>query len=687
MNQTLDEFFQDFRQEVHGGASANNRQELDEFMDVMTREIIESGRVGDYTPCYYGAQKGMRVDGYHFDEDDHVLSLFVADFDSRSELESLTRTEVDSAYRRVEKFFNACATKALAEELEITSSEYGLARLIADRLEDIYLIRLFLVSERNLSDRVQETIEDRKIAGKIVKHEAPWDISMLHRVRSSRAHKEPLDIDLLEKFGKTLPFLPAHLQNTVYKSYLLVVPGDVLVSLYGDYGARLMEQNVRTFLQVRGDVNKGIRETILKQPEMFFAYNNGVTATAQEVEVDESSGGIRRIRDLQIVNGGQTTASLFHAQKRDKARLSKVFVQMKLSVIDETKIDEVVPNISRYANTQNKVSSADLFSNGEFHVRLEGFSRRLLAPLRDGAVRQTKWFYERARGQYADGCYKGTVSDQRRFKAEYPREQMFTKTDLAKFENVWDDHPRWVNLGAQKNFVRYAERIGKEWKKDPDSFNENYFKTIVARAIIFREAERVVSNEPWYGGGYRANIVAYALAALGEVARRRNSSIDFLAVWVAQQAGQELRRAIALAAKVINEVITKPQSGVSNVTEWCKKEACWDRILERIDDIDAKLPEVFLESLISRDQKAASDRSARRAQKEDNAIAAQKRVLDVGADGWTRICKGLLSRGLLTPGEEQVVRFAMQIPLKIPTDRQSKTLVDVLARAKSEGVV
>ena len=82
---------------------------------------------------------------------------------------------------------------------------------------------------------------------------------------------------------------------------------------------------------------------------------------------------IDSIKDLQIVNGGQTTASLFHTRRSDKADLGEVFVQMKLTVIDDEKSEEVVPRISEFANTQNKVNAADFFSNHPFHVRMESF--------------------------------------------------------------------------------------------------------------------------------------------------------------------------------------------------------------------------------------------------------------------------------------------------------------------------
>lgn len=450
METTAEEFFHDFRQDLLAGAEANGNFLLAEFMDVVSRELTETGFTEGFEFAHYRAQRGMRVDGYWFN-DEGGLNLFVADFDSRTELASLTRTDVDAAFKRVANFFDASRRKNLSADLEVTSPEYGLARQIADRKSMIRQLNLILASERALSDRIQ-ALPDTETAG-IPTSFHIWDISRLHRQRSSRSHKEALDLDFEAMFGTGISCLPAHLGTEAYQSYLIVMPGDILSALYEKFGARLLEQNVRTFLQARGKVNQGIRTTILTEPGMFFAYNNGITATAQSVEVMRTDTGlhITRITDLQIVNGGQTTASLFHTRRRDKANLAQIFVQMKLSVIDSEESERVVPRISEYANTQNRVQAADFFSNHAFHIRMEEFSRRMWAPAGRGAQRETKWFYERARGQYADAQAKLTPAEQKRFKAENPKPQMLTKTDLAKFENVWDDHPRYVNLGAEKN--------------------------------------------------------------------------------------------------------------------------------------------------------------------------------------------------------------------------------------------
>lgn len=685
MELTAQEFFHDFRQELMAGAEANSAFQLAEFMEAIGEELTETGFIEGFEFCHYRAQRGMRVDGYWFSDED-TLDLFIADFESRTELDSLTQTDTVNTFKRLTNFFEASLNKNLYQELEETSPEYGLARQIADRGKLIRRVNFYLVSERSLSDRLQ-TIEDNEIGGVPASYHI-WDISRLQRQRSSRGHKEALDLDLVEMFGEGIPCLRAHLRSDAYPSYLVVMPGKILSDLYGKYGARLLEQNVRSFLQARGKVNKGIRTTILSEPDMFFAYNNGITATAQELEVEPTDSGLQitRIKDLQIVNGGQTTASLFHTSRRDKTSLDGIFVQMKLSVVDSEDAETIVPRISEYANTQNRVNAADFFSNHPFHIRIEEFSRRIWAPARQGEQRETKWFYERARGQYADAQSKLTQAEKRRFKAEYPKSQMFTKTDLAKFENVWDEHPRWVNLGAQKNFARYAARIGKEWVKSTDNFNEFYYRRAIARAIVFRKTEKMVSDQPWYNGGYRANIVAYAIAAISEYCKRIKKSVDYNKIWNNQDLPESLLRALIISTEFVNDDIANPPEGISNISEWCKKEACWNRISLRITQLEQEMPDSFKNELVSLEEEQQEVKAAKKTQKIDNGIAAQKKVFEIKPKTWADILIKGQGKQLFSAKEISILNIAKDIPAKIPTEKQSFVLLEILEKAKSEGM-
>lgn len=684
MEQTVEEFFHDFRQETLADAEANSTYQLEAFMEAVSTELIETGFIEGFEHCHYRAARGMRVDGYWFN-DEGALDIFVADFDCRRELETLTRTDVDAAFKRVVNFFEASLEGTL--EPDVTTPEYGLVRQIADRRAMLRQVNFYLASERVLSDRFQG-FPDGEVGGIRATYHI-WDMARFQRQRSSRGHKEPLDIDFVEMFGNGIACLPANLGSDSYQSYLIVMPAPVLAALYERYSARLLEQNVRTFLQARAQVNKGIRSTIMNEPQMFFAYNNGITATAQEVETRMTDSGLQIVRmtDLQIVNGGQTTASLFHTQRRDKADLSGIFVQMKLSVIDSEQSEMVVPRISEYANTQNRVNAADFFSNHPFHVRMAEFSRRIWAPAQQGAQRETKWFYERARGQYVDAQSKLTPGEQKRFRAEYPKTQMFTKTDLAKFENVFDDHPRWVNLGSQKNFARYALRIGKEWEKSSDGFNEFYFKRAIARGILFRAVEKLVSAQPWYNGGYRANIVAYTLSMLGEITKRRKAGVDYQRIWAAQAVDEVLSEALVAIATAVNEDIIRPPLGISNISEWCKREGCWARLLDQADNIAELLPEAFWAGLASAEDNRHEAKTARQTQKIDNGIEVQRQVFEVPPAQWSAILREGSNRRLLTPKEMGILQIAAQMPAKIPTERQSAILLDVLGRFRQEGIV
>lgn len=682
----LEEYFHDFRQNLLSGAEAREDFLEAEFALATTRELEDSGTVEGFEACQYKAPRGMRVDGYWYNDDGISLDLFIIDFSNRETLETLTKTDADAFFKRVENFFTASAEKSLYRELEETSLGYGLARDIAARASSYTRVNFYLLSERRLSDKV-DGFEEKKYGPWTFNYNI-WDITRLHRISTSKGAKEELTINFSDMFGSGIQCLPAHIDSNEYESFLMVMPGKVLSDLYGKYGDRLLEQNVRCFLQARGKVNKGIRTTIMTDPGMFFAYNNGITATAREVTVDKNSEGlfISEIRDLQIVNGGQTTASLFHTNRKDKASLEKIFVQMKLSVVDSEKGEEVIPRISEYANTQNKVNAADFFSNHPFHIRMEEFSRRLWAPAVRGATRETKWFYERARGQYADAQAKVSKAEKKKFLAEFPSAQMFSKTDLAKFENVWDEKPTHVNYGAQKNFAQYARRIGQEWEKSSDGFNEFYYKRAIARAIIFRRTEKIVSTQPWYNGGYRANVVAYTLALLGHYCSRDGKSIDFMKIWDRQSVPDEVEAAIVAAAKLVHDDIIAPPAGISNVTEWCKKDGCWNHLKEKTDDLDALLSDSFKASLVEKANVVEEKKSARQVQKIDNGIEAQKRVLEISGREWKSLMDKGRQRGILTPKEAGILEIAAQIPRKIPSEKQSVVLLEFLDKASEEGI-
>lgn len=617
----IDEFAREFFQEIVAESDAEGQFMADVFFERFCDHLQAAGELDTADRAFHlgAVNTGIRVDGYGGDPDDAggLLSLIVADFSQSPEVGRLAGKEMDDILRRPVRFLTRSLDPAWRNGLEESSPGFGLADLIAQRWPRIDRVRVLLISNRELSERVEgreaEEIDGRQVTFGV------WDLRRLHRFASQSHGREDMEIDLEAAFGNTIPILSAHLSGCDYRSFLAVVPGELLADIYDRWGARLLEQNVRVFLQVRGGVNKGIRRTLESDPAMFFAYNNGLTATAEAVTTEERGGQVvlTRLRNLQIVNGGQTTASI-HAARRAKVDLSRVFVQMKLSIVDPAKAVEIVPRISEYANSQNRVNAADFFANHPFHVRMEGFSRRMFAPSPDGTFGETKWFYERARGQHADARALLTPAQRKRFDLENPRAQVFSKTDLAKFHNVWAGKPDKVSLGAQKNFADFAQAIGAEWKKAPDAFNEGWFREAVAKAILFRATEKVVSEQPWYQGGYRANVVAYAIAKMAHDLAALSLTLDFDAIWRRQAVDDITREASAAVAGAVHEVLVTPPPGISNVTEWAKKQACW----ARVQALRISWAEQLLAAAISTDDARERRRDDRRSKRALDGIEA-----------------------------------------------------------------
>lgn len=400
-----------------------------------------------------------------------------------------------------------------------------------------------------------------------------WDLEKLSRLRVGK--REVIQLDFVNDYGGAIPCLQMADPTGEYRTFLAFFPAPLLARIYGEHGQRLLERNVRAFLQSRGKINRGLQKTLKDEPHRFLAYNNGLCCTAAAVNVDVQGDGHARLRsvtDFQIVNGGQTTASIYHALKKEKRDVSQVVVQLKLTVLhDPGKVSEIVPLISQYANSQNKVNAADFSANGPFHHKVEQLSRASWAPAVSGIDRQTHWYYERARGSYADDrARQGTRSKQQDWERQNPPHQKFTKTDLAKFELAWLDLPHWVCLGAEKAFLKHAEYMAEEGEPSVDP---TYFRQLVAKAILFRTTEKIFSSLSLVG--YRAQSVAYALSW---VTGRSEHRLDLNRIWEQQRVSPVVCDVLRIVAAAAHEHLT---SQPGNVGEASKKENCWRTFRER----------------------------------------------------------------------------------------------------------
>lgn len=562
------EFAADFYQQVMLAkeTDAFSLDSEDFFTTVMLEYLEETGDVEGAVICPYRGH-GLQMNGYSISEDFDSIDIYVSIFVEAEIPPSISRTEIDAALKRAIQVYRK-AVNDLYASFEKDNDTYGFASEVHKHKKDIKNVRIIAITNglikpiplKNIS------IEGAEVSFTI------WDIERLYRCVNSGKMREVVEIDFVGKYNTSIECIENKTSDK-YCVYLAIIPGVILAQIYGEHGARLLERNVRSFLQVKGQVNKGIKNTLRDEPDMFLAYNNGISVTAEEVEIVRDENGkpsITKIKDLQIVNGGQTTASIFNAHKDKKinADLSNVFVQMKLSVIPSDDMNEIVPRISEFANTQNKVQVADFSANDSFHRKIEELSRLMWAPIQ-GGLKPQNWFYERARGQYSDMLAReSTPLRKKQFKEEHP---LFTKTDLGKYENTWDQLPYHVSEGAQKNFKRFTLRLGERGKVVP---NAKYYEHLIAKTILFRRTEKLIQAQQY--GGYRANIVTYTIAYLSYKTSQR---IDLNKIWKQQSLTETLENEIVRASQIIQRLIVNSPGG-ANIGEWCKNVKCWNAIKE-----------------------------------------------------------------------------------------------------------
>lgn len=682
----LEEFRKDFLENTRAHAESEGDFERASFVGECSRRLIDAEEISSFDSCYLdmtgNRNRRIRVDGFSFDDVDDSVSLFVSHYDGGLKSSTLTQTEATRYFSMLRYFIEDALTGGLSK-IEESSPGYALARNILDRKSSISRIRAFLVTDMILSSRVKEWPED-EIFGHLVEYHI-WDIKRFYRVFESQIGKDELEINFEDFSDGGIPCLEASQTEGDYRSFLCVLPAEILAEIYDKFGSRLLEGNVRSFLSTKGKVNKNIRNSIMREPSMFFAYNNGISATATNVRVEKGPEGLRLLGAtyLQIVNGGQTTASLSLARRRDKADLSKVFVQMKLAEVSSEKAEIVVPQISKCANSQNKVSDADFFSTHPFHIRMEEISRRIWAPATGGAQHETHWFYERSRGQFLNEQIKLNQSEKKKFLYQNPREQVVTKTDLAKYENAWRGLPHIVSMGAQKNFFVFAQWIGEKWSQSDAEFNEEFFRNAIAKAILFRHTERLVGSQPWYQNGYRANIVAYTIARLACLIESHfpGKVLDMRGIWARQVISPALDTQLAAISKSVFDVIIAPDNGFQNVTEWCKKEFCWKRVQES----PVRIEDSVVRELISANEERTALKEARMLQKMDSGIEIQSQVVALGGGFWAHMRDWARKNRLISEGEDKILCVAARIPQMVPTDRQSFLLMDVKKRLEVEG--
>ena len=685
------EFKKDFLEGIKSAAATTGEGSCATFVDNMSQYLIDSEVLSDFTPSFYTGRAGRskyRVDGYVYDEFDNTMNLIIANFDGNDLERRMTNTVAMHDFGRLRIFLETALKTNLYKEIEISTPCADLVDFLRQNVKTIRKYRFLIFTDADLSSNVKsvdiKSYDDIPIEGQI------WDIDRLFRICCSEQGRQIIEIDFRQYCGEGIPCLEASSVATdQYSSYLGVIPGSVLADIYDQYGSKLLEGNVRSFLSTKVAVNKKIRATILNTPQMFFAFNNGISATAMDVEITSTDHGrfITFARDFQIINGGQTTASISNARYKDKANLDGIYVQMKLTAIDESspeESDELIRNISRSSNSQNKVSDADFFASHPFHRRMEQISRLMFAPATDGAQYETKWFYERARGQYLQEQMRLTPAKKKQFELQNPKNKVIKKTDLAKVQNTWGGFPHTVSKGAQTNFSSFAEYIDEQWTANETQFNERYYQSTAALMIMFQYLEKQIPKQSWYEGGYRANIIYYTVAQFRRLIKQQfpGSDLDLAIIWNKQGLPEQVESSLIALAELVLLKITDTNRKVGNVTQWCKRQECWDDV----KTITFKLPTNLKSCLITIDDEKAAQRSAKKEQKVVNEINAQVEVVKYTVAQWTSLSEFVVRNHLVgSRTDVSALTIACRIPEKLPNAYQSKRLLALLQKATDEG--
>lgn len=586
----LIEFLQDTQAEVREQMSGGSPFAEMVFSDIVMQHMAEIGMTFEPVVCHYQGQFGnaiLRLSGYAMSDDADQLDLFVSLYEGVDTLMQIPDANTKTAVEQCLRFLSLCAQGKIASKLDPASDVSSLANTLQEIYNGLEQIRVFVLTDKVAKAKNFKT---REIGGKSVRLEV-MDIERLHRHWSEGKPRDELHVDFAEVSGTPLPcvFVPG--ENDDYDYALTAIPGEALRFLYEKFGARLLEANVRSFLSVKGKgVNAGIQSTLRNAPGRFMAYNNGIVIVADEMRLGKAldgSTGVAWLKGMQIVNGGQTTASVYFAKRKfPDLELDRVRVAAKIIVMrtqDSVKEEALISDISRFANSQNAVRQSDLSANKPFHVEVEKLSLSVYCP--DGVGR---WFYERAAGSYNTLLIREgtTPAKLRALKDAIPPARRITKTDLAKYINAWDKQPDIVSLGSQKNFDKFMNSIAGPEGTEAPLPTVAEFKAMVAKARIFRDTQKLV--RPMFQA-FQANVAAYVVSVLSD---KLGDRIDLDRIWTRQSVSPELMSQIATWAKEVNEVLHRTAGG-RMISEWAKKPECRDAVFGATYSPPAKgIPEV-----------------------------------------------------------------------------------------------
>lgn len=581
VNDKILEFYKEFQDEVLTYVKENSPISTNTaFKTLFLSYLTEAGEtlVSDCMLVDFKKDsENMKLDGYAFSEYFRSLTLLVSKYQAKPNPEKIKKTEIDKLLKKVSKFYKTCGTNDF-EALEESSDGYQAYKFIKCHKADIETVNIILLT----NDETIRYIPDDVHYGKITVRFDVWDIERLYQsVLGGTAVERQLVVKLKKKYGESLPLIKVKGDNEIYDCYIGVISGELLARIYETEGQDLIQKNVRSFLQAIGKVNKGIKVSLANEPQMFMAYNNGISTIAESIAIDEgrSNGDIVDVTEItgwQIVNGGQTTASIYNAYKA-KLPLEQVNVQIKLSVIKQKdRAEEIIHNISKYANSQNKINMSDFNANDAYHVKMERLSRATPIPVAKGKSTDY-WFYERARGQYlVELNRQPTAAAKKEFKSRCPKNRCISKTVAAKCVMAYRGYPDIVSKGLETSFIYFSDMVSKGEVPEP---SEQSYIEMIAKVILFNSCDEIVKNLKF--GGFKAQQDYYTVALFGKY---YSDLFDPREIWDKQSINAETAKTIEELAYFVWNHFQKPTVPGVNIGQWCKKEECWELLQARYEN-------------------------------------------------------------------------------------------------------
>lgn len=684
---SVDEFRDSYiNEDINAEAVNTARYPIEVFIDSAV-DILQNdyALINGMEQCYYEYSRGsksMRVDAAYLDLPLSTLNLLYADY-NQGDAKNITNTFIAQKSKLLLNFLEN-ALKDHFRNAEQADPAVQLARDIKANITSIGRIHLFIISTDKLSTSVKTlSLHDFTYAGTTIPVVLDvLDIEKIYRSKMVGFEKEELVINCSDFGIEGIPCIKADIETDQYDSYLAIVPGKFLADIYKKYSASLLESNVRSFLKFNGGVNKGIRGTILNEKSRFFTYNNGISTTASEIVLAPSTSGglmITSFTNLQIINGGQTTATLAATSIKNNADLSGIYVQMKLTVLRAVDPD-LIRNIATYANSQNKVKTADLNSSHPFYVRIEEYSRKVYAPAAPGQIVQQLWFFERARGQYEQPLMQMTKKQRDDYKLVRPKGKKFTLTDLAKYVNASEMLPHYVSWGGEVNAAHFHNNMLVQWNKDNSVYNELYYKELIGKKILFEHIGNVISDQTWYQErrAYRPQLIAYTFSKLVYEAKAQKKTVNYRMIWDMQSVPEILDNDIAAIAKLVFDVIYDENRPTANIETYCKRAECWNVLSKR----EYKLSEEALGAMINPAEHAIEAVRAKKEQKFDSGIQDEIGIFNRGADYWKSLSERGTAQDVLNYADKKALANAVNYCNFVYTELSPKQVKEISAVVK-----